>query len=122
MTPNQFIGYLDGYMCKHALLGDVASAGLDASKAVAGGAVDVAETLTPWIMAAPILVGGAAGLAHSKMTSPSNMDMDTAEKAILLAEAEEYATEIARRRLEDKKEEQRKAKKKESGGARTIRI
>ena len=106
MTSFKVDGFISGYMGKEAVsLGDVTLA--------LGG---IAKLL-PYLFMVPVGLGAGAGLLHSKMTSPAKMDISTAQNALELAELEEFATELTRRR-----EAAERQGKKENSNARTLRL
>jgi len=109
--------YLDGYMHKEAY-----------PSLLRGGAEtvrtgkEVAESLAPYFLVAPILLGAGAGLTHSKITSPSPMDEEAVQKALEAAELEEFIAELERRRKQEEIEGQQALAEKENPSARTLHI
>jgi methionine-rich copper-binding protein CopC len=108
--------YLDGYRSKEAF-----NAFGAAAKTGETGAELLAAAL-PYILVAPAVLGAGAGLAHSKLTSPSDLDKETVQKALEVAELEEFAAEIQRRKKQAEIEKRRAEIEKENPSARTIHI
>jgi hypothetical protein len=121
MTSNHFVGYRDGYLQKTAKT-PILPAAVGAGSAAAGAITEGAATLLPYVLLIPAIMGAGAGAAHSKLTSPSQTDIDTVQKALETAEMEEFATELNRQREAAVKAEGRLADQKETGSARTLRI
>ena len=109
MTPCEAEGFITGYRSK------------EADGGIPGGAAKVSAALLKFILPAlflaPVVVGGATGMIHSRMTSPSKMDVSSAQKNLELAEMQEFATELKRRR-----EAGTRQGKKEKSDARTLRL
>jgi len=116
-------GFLDGYQQKTATDGWISP--VTALGGAAAGykfTTDVAQTLLPWLLLAPILVGTGAGALHAKLMSPSKLDAASAQKALKLAEIEEFATELSRRREVAKREEKNTAQLQEEPGERSLHV
>ena len=109
-------GYVDGYMRKEANIGRIGQAGVGAVKTTA----DVAESLAPYFLVAPILLGAGAGLTHSKLTSPSDLDKETVQKQLEAAELEEFLAELKRRRAQERIEQESEGK--DAPRARSLHI
>lgn len=115
-------GFIDGYQQKQA------GTGFDAAVALGGTAAgyklttDVMQTLLPWLLLAPILVGTGAGALHAKLMSPSKLDASSAQKALKLAEIEEFATDLTRRREASKREQKNTTQLQEDPGERTLHV
>lgn len=96
-------GYLEGYMYKHGGLGSIAEAVAEPTAALMGTGVetsaDVLKAVLPFFVALPLVVGGAAGAAHSKLTSPTPMDIETAQSAMTAAELDEMLASMRRRKI-----------------------
>jgi hypothetical protein len=107
--------YLDGYLTKMAGVGDIAAKGAEAG-------VDLLSALLPYALVVPPLLGAGAGLAHSKMTSPTVMDQESVQKALEAAELEEFAAELKRRQAQEEFEAAKRNEEKESPSARTLHI
>jgi hypothetical protein len=127
MTIND-IGYLEGYMSKVAL-GPAGAAVADL--AVAGGsraATGLGKIMLPLALAAPVATGAAAGALHSKATSPTAMDSETAQRALVSAELDEMLVALQRRQAKakqaekEKKEQEKKKESTTSGAERTLHI
>ena len=79
MTSCEAEGFITGYRNKEAvpdIVGPTAST-------IAGGfkfTGDLIGQLLPYLLLIPIAVGGGAGLVHSKLTSPSKLDLSGAQK------------------------------------------
>lgn len=112
------IAYLDGYMNKLAFLGTAAKTTVD----VARTGKEVLEGLAPYFLVAPLLLGAGAGLTHSKMTSPSHLDENAVQKALEVAELEEFAAELKRRKEQNRIEQAESEQEKERPSARTLHI
>ena len=108
---NRKLGYQDGYMSKQA----GSFSGIAGTGQVAA---ETAGTVLPYALLVPALVGAGAGKAHSSLTSPSNIDKETAQKALEAAELEEFAAELLRR----KQESERKDKYRGTENERTLHI
>lgn len=87
-------GYFEGYMNKQANPLSALTAGAGVAKATAGGAAN----LLPILLALPVIAGAGTGMIHSKVTSPSPLDAQSAQKELELAELEEFVTDLQRRR------------------------
>ena len=115
-------GFMDGYQQK------MADGLLNPAVALGGAAAgyklttDVMQTLLPWLLLAPILVGTGAGALHAKLMSPSKLDAASSQKALKLAEIEEFATDLTRRREAAKREERNTAQLQEDPGERTLHV
>ena len=113
MTSCEAEGFIAGYRSKEAN-------GVDPT-GLLGLPAKAIETLLkfilPVIFLAPAVVGGTVGMVHSKMTSPSKMDISSAQKALELSELQEFGTELKRRR-----EAGTRQGKKEKSDARTLRL
>lgn len=119
------IGYHDGYMWKQAdpiTAASAASAALTGAKAGVGFTAESAAALIPWILLFPAAVGVGAGTLHSKLTSPSKTEQETAQKALEVADLEQTAIELERRRQAAAREDRALQQQKETGSARTLRI
>lgn len=110
--------YLDGYLHKEALLGGTVDSGINATRM----GKEVAESLVPYFLIAPALLGAGAGLVHSKVTSPSSMDEKAVQKALEAAELEEFAAELKRRRKQAEIEQAESEQEKENPSARSLHI
>jgi len=96
---DRYKGYSDGYMHKTAFIGGAVKG---AAKGTAKGAWEIYESyIIPALILGPALAGIGAGALHSKVTSPSNLDKETAQKAIEVAELEEFNTSLKRRKEQD---------------------
>ena len=115
MTPHETAGFITGYQNKMAT-GPV-SGTLEASQGVAATTLDFLKYIALPLVLFPALVGGGAGMLHSKLTSPSSMDTAGVQKELEIAELEEFSTELKRRR-----EAAARQGKKEKSDARTLRL
>ena len=106
MTSCEAEGFITGYRSKEALV-DIPGKALET----------FLKFILPVIFLAPAVVGGTVGMAHSKMTSPSKIDISSAQKQLELSELQEFATELKRRR-----EAGTRQGKKEKSDARTLRL
>ena len=118
------LGYRDGYLWKQALLdgASVAGTALTGTRAAAGFAGESLATLLPWVLLSTAAAGAGTGLAHSKLTSPSKTEQETAQKALEVADLEQFATELERRKQQALREDYAMQDEKETGSARTLRI
>jgi len=91
--------YLDGYMNKEALIGDLVGG---TAKAAGNTLQYLLDKGWPIALALPLLLGGGAGYIHSKVTSPSKEDLKTSQKKLESAELGEAIAEIERRRQSKK--------------------
>jgi len=107
-------GYYGGFLHKEASLGLILT-----QLGLAGGKTGVGaarighhfweKVLTPALIGLPPAAGMAAGFAHSKLTSPSELDKETVQQALLAAELDEFTAEVRRRQeLQRRKEQQRR--------------
>ena len=118
-------GYMDGYLQKTAGgLSDWLSptTAFGALATAYKGGTDVGRTLLPWLMVAPVLIGAGAGTMHARLTSPTKMDIEAMQKAMKLAEVDEFASDMARRRDADKMETAANEQKKEVPGERSLHV
>lgn len=109
--------YLDGYLHKEALTG-FAESGVEAARM----GKEVFESMVPYFLVAPALLGVGAGLVHSKATSPSSMDQKSVQSALEAAELEEFAAELKRRRKQEEIETAQSEHEKENPSARSLHI
>jgi hypothetical protein len=114
--------YLRGYMYKEAnpaasaagtagltLLKEVPKGVVGAFNTVLDKTVDMGIAALPYMVALPFVFGAAGGYAHSKLTSPTPQDLETAQKAMTSAELDEMLTNLRRQKAQSlKKEEQAK--------------
>ena len=114
MTSCEAEGFITGYRNKEAGAGSAVATGLSGGFKFTG---ELIGQLLPYFLLLPIAVGGGAGLIHSKLTSPSKLDISGAQKQLELSELEEFATELKRRR-----EAGTRQGKKEKSDARTLRL
>ena len=116
-------GYLDGYMEKTALTPEgFASLFFPASYGGYKVTSDVMSRVFPWLLLAPFVVGAGAGTMHAKLESPTKMDASAVQKSLRLAELDEFAAELARRRAAARLETIQKEKSKEDPGERTLHV
>ena len=99
------MAYLDGY--KEAGVAEIA-----ANAALAGGKAsgELALTVIPYLLLAPWIVGGGAGLLHSRLTSPSPTDRESVQQALEASELDEFQAELERRRKQSLLEGENKGK------------
>ena len=112
MTSHKAAGFITGYQNKEAI-GDALEASVTGGAAV----LDFLKYIALPLILVPAVAGGAAGMIHSKLTSPAKMDIAGAQKSLELSELEEFATELTRRR-----EAAARQGKKEKSDARTLRL
>ena len=107
-------GYMDGYLHKEAegifskLIAPATGAAVSGTANVA---VDTFKSLLPLIVAAPLVMGAGAGYAHSTLTSPTDIDLDTAQAALTSAELDEMLTNMRRRKEKALMDEKRTQKR-----------
>ena len=97
--------YLDGYK-------EAGAAETAAKLTVAGGKAggELVATAIPYLLLAPWIVGGGAGLMHSKLTSPSPTDRESVQQALEASELDEFQAELERRREQSMLEGENKGK------------
>ena len=106
-------GYIHGFFKEAWDLPGAGAAGAaaEAATGLSEQALDIlSRFILPTAIMAPALMGLASGSLHSKLTSPSKLDQEGVQKALLAAELEEFAATMKRRReLALRKEKERKA-------------
>lgn len=80
-------------------------------------AADTAKSLLPLVVAIPMVIGAAGGYMHSTLTSPTEMDLSTAQRALTAAELDEMLTNLRRQ-----KEKARRTTKTRGTGERSLHI
>ena len=90
-------GFCLGYFTKQAGPSD---AGVEAIGGIASTGKDIAMSILPYLIVAPAVFGVAAGAIHSKVTSPSKIDKDLVQKAVLSQNLDQQIAELRRRRLQ----------------------
>lgn len=111
-NSSKLLGMTSGYKNAHSSDFFQKQAILDsASKLLSLGYDAVKDVGIPYLAAAPIVAGVGAGALHSKITSPSEVDAQTAEKILILEELDRLEKSLLRQRAqaeyEQEKEEQR---------------
>ena len=110
-------GFQEGYMNKVAFIPPwtkfLAALGIGAGAVGSGVGAAGAETagryLVPAFVAAPALAGIATGTLQSRITSPTKLDTETLQKAIVAAELEQAVAELKRRKALREVEEEEKS-------------
>ena len=115
---NKVAGYLDGYMQKQAITAGAMKAGVEGTRLAA----DLGGQALLYIALAPVLLGAGGGTLHSRVTSPSDVDIATVQKALESAEAEEFLAEMQRRQSQEADQKDRENLLKEEKGARTLHV
>jgi hypothetical protein len=110
-------GYLAGYRSKEAGYLDSVVAPVAGGAASAG--ASIANTILPYILVLPAMLGIGTGIMHSKLTSPTPSSKELVQKRLEQAELKEFETDLMRRRLRALEDE--KASQGETH-ARTLRL
>ena len=118
---NKKLGFVDAYMGKTAQ-GAWARAALPASAEAAKFGGETLASILPYLLLVPVLMGAGAGALHSKVTSPSKLDEASVQKALEVAELEEFMAELSRRKAQASKEEEEDKEKLGAPGERSLHI
>jgi len=109
MNQIQKEAFLQGYLHKTAGPLDTF---LETARGGTAAGWQAVQSIAPILMALPVAAGIGTGALHSKLTSPTPTDQEATQKALEVAEQEEFATELERRRAQAQAE----AREKEQGG------
>jgi len=107
------IGFIDGYHQKTATTKD---------KLLGLYGTALKDFILPAAILAPLGIGAAAGVVHSKATAPGTLDMSTAQKALEDAELREYLIEIRRQQEDTKRKKAQREQQINDPGERSLHI